>query len=311
MQAAFLCMKFEVNILGCSAATPTLKRNTTSQLLNIHDKLFLVDCGEGTQIQLRKFKFKFQRISNIFISHLHGDHYLGLFGLMSSMHLLGRTRTLHVYGPPELHSLIDLNIKASQSYLSYKYEFHPTQASSPELIFEDNTTLVQSLPLNHRIPTTGFIFQEKVKKNRIIKTKINEYKLSIEEILKLKNGQDVVREGEKVISSEKCTLPPLPPRKYAFMSDTAPLEGGLELIEEADLLYHESTFLNDKIDRAKGTFHSTAEQAALVAKRANVNKLCLGHFSNRYTELSMFLDQAKLHFENSILASDGLNIRIE
>jgi ribonuclease Z len=303
-------MKFEVNILGCSAATPTLKSNTTSQLLNIHDKLFLVDCGEGTQIQLRKFKFKFQRISNIFISHLHGDHYLGLFGLMSSMHLLGRTKTLHIYGPPELHALIDLNIKVSQSYLRYKYEFHPTETKKPELIYEDNTILVHSLPLNHRIPTTGFVFVEKVKKNRIVKAKIHEHELSIEEILKLKNGDDVFREGGETIYSKNCTLPPFPPRKFAFMSDTAPLTKGLELLENTDLLYHESTFLNDKIDRAKDTFHSTAEQAALVAKNSNVKKLCLGHFSNRYTERSLFLDEAKPHFENCILASDGLNIRI-
>ncbi len=303
-------MKFEVNILGCSAATCTLKRNTTSQLLNIHDKLFLIDCGEGTQIQLRKFKFKFQRISNIFISHLHGDHYLGLFGLMSSMHLLGRTKILHIYGPPELKGLIDLNIKVSQSYLRYKYEFHPTQAENSELIYEDSTILIHSLPLNHRIPTTGFVFVEKLKKNRIIKTIIDEYKLGVEEMLHLKNGNDVFREGEKTIYSKNCTLAPFPPRKFVFMSDTAPLTEGLELIENADLLYHESTFLNDQIDRAKHTFHSTAEQAALVAKNGNVNRLCLGHFSNRYKELSSFLDEARPHFKNCILASDGLNIRI-
>ncbi len=304
-------MKFEINILGCAASTPTVKRNPTSQLLNIHDKLFLIDCAEGTQLQLRRFKFKFQRISHIFISHLHGDHYLGLFGLMSSMHLLGRTKVLHIYGPQELHELIDSNIKASQSYLNYTYEFHPTDDSDVHQVFEDNTLTIKSFPLKHRIATTGFIVEEKLKKNRIKKDKIELYDLGVVEILELKKGLDVTRADGTVLTSSECTLPPLPPRKYVFMSDTAPSTKYIDHIHGADLLYHESTFLNDKKDRAKTTFHSTAEQAAEIAAEAGVKQLCLGHYSNRYTDIKLFLEEAHEKFENVILASDGLNIRIE
>jgi len=304
-------MKFEVNILGCAAATPTIKRNSTSQILNLHDKYFLVDCGEGTQMQLRKFKFKFQRINHIFISHLHGDHYLGLFGLISSMHLLGRTKDLHIYGPPELKALIDMNNKASQSYLNYHYEFHSTQDKESELIYEDNTLKVTSVPLSHRIPTTGFLFEEKPKKNRIRKEKISEHKLGVEEILTLKRGEDVYREDGRTFTSAECTLPPYPPRKYVYLSDTEPLNKNIGIFKGVDLMYHESTFLEDKLDRAKATFHSTAKQAALVAYNSEAKKLCLGHFSNRYTDTAAFLEEAHPIFSNTILAHDGLKIIVE
>lgn len=304
-------MKFEVNILGCAAATPILQRNPTSQLINVHDKLILIDCGEGTQIQLRKFKFRFQKINHIFISHLHGDHYLGLFGLMSSMHLLGRTKDLHVYGPPALHQLIDLNIKASQSYLNYTYIFHSTNEEGVNLLFEDNTFTVESFPLKHRIPTTGFIVKEKPKKNRIIKEMIPEYGLGIEEILTLKKGEDIQRADGKIITSKECTKPPLPPRKYVYMSDTAPLSELPDEVLGSDLLYHESTFLEDKVDRAKATFHSTARQAASMAVMAKAKRLCLGHYSNRYTDISEFSTEAKEVFSEVVLAQDGLSIRIE
>ncbi len=268
-------MKFEVNILGCGAATPTLKRHTTSQLLNIHDKLFLIDCGEGTQLKLRKYKFKFQRISHIFISHLHGDHYLGLIGLMSSMNLLGRTKTLNIYGPKDLAELIEVSLRVSQSYLGFRYEFFETNPDAPELLVEDNTLKISSFPLKHRIDCTGFLVEEKQKKNRIIKSKIELYSLGIAEILELKKGNDVIRANGQVISSDECTMDPYPPRKYAFMSDTAPSEKYIDLVRGVDLLYHESTFLEDKIARAKETMHSTAKQAAKFAAEAEVKELVL------------------------------------
>jgi len=304
-------MKFEINILGCGAATPTLKRLNTAQLLNIHDKLFLIDCGEGTQLQLRKYKFKFQRISHIFISHLHGDHYLGLIGLMSSMHLLGRTKTLHIFGPKGLDELLEVNLRISQSFFSYRYEFHVTNAKSPELIMEDNTLKISSFPLKHRIDCTGFVIIEKEKKNRIIKQKISQYELGVVEILELKKGNDITRENGQIITSNECTLSPLPPRKYVFMSDTFPSTKYIDLVKGADLLYHESTFLEDKVKRAKETMHSTASGAAKFAKLAEVQKLVLGHFSSRYTDVSLFKEEASEHFSNVVLAKDGLSIKVE
>ncbi len=300
-----------MNILGCAAATPTLHRQPTAQLINVHDKLILIDCSEGTQVQLRRFKFRFQKINHIFISHLHGDHYLGLFGLISSMHLLGRTKELHIYGPPELHLLIDMHIKASQTFLNYTYVFHGTSTDGVVNLYEDNTFTVKSFPLKHRIPTTGFIVTEKPKKNRIIKEMISEYTLGVEEILRLKKGEDIIREAGEKILSKNCTLPPLPPRKYIYMSDTAPLSQLPEQVMNADLLYHESTFLEDNKERAKKTFHSTAKQAANIALQSNAAKLCIGHYSNRYTDISEFSKEAKEVFSEVILARDGLSIRIE
>ncbi|MFK7757450.1 MAG: ribonuclease Z [Flavobacteriales bacterium] len=304
-------MKFEVNILGCAAATPTLNRNPTAQLINVHDKLVLIDCSEGTQLQLRRFKFRFQKIGHIFISHLHGDHYLGLFGLISSMHLLGRTKDLHIYGPPGLHDLIDRHIKASQTFLNYTYIFHAIDSDRVAPLYEDNTFTIHSFPLKHRIPTTGFIIKEKPKKNRIIKEMIREYGLGIEEILNLKKGMDLKRENGDIILSSQCTKPPLPPRKYVYMSDTAPLAELPEEVLGMDLLYHESTFLEENKERAKKTYHSTAKQAANIALKAKASKLCLGHYSNRYTDISLFEKEAREVFPEVVLARDGLSIRIE
>jgi len=303
-------MNFNITILGCGAATPTLRRNPTSQVVSVHDKLFLVDCAEGTQLQLRRHKVKFQKINHVFISHLHGDHYLGLVGLISSMHLLGRTKDLHIHGPTGLERLIQLNLELSDTFLNFKWIFHPTNPKEKELLFEDNTLEVYSIPLKHRIDCTGFIFIEKPRKPKVSKEMIEEYNLSIIQIRDLKNLVDVKLENGEILSAEKATIASRTPRMYAFCSDTAYLPGLVEHIENANLLYHESTFTEEHAARAKATFHSTASQAATIASLANVKQLILGHYSSRYTSLSDFLEQAQPIFSNVILAQDGMVVEI-
>ena len=303
-------MKFEVTILGCGAATPTLKRNPTSQLINIHDKYMLLDCSEGTQLQLRKQKFKFQRINHIFISHLHGDHYLGLPGLVSSMHLLGRAKELHIYCPAPLQELLELNLKHSDTFLNFKIIYHHNDFKAPQMVFEDKGIEVWSFPLKHRIPCTGFKFLEKPKRRRLSKEMIIAKELSVPEIVALKNGEDVVREDKSTISAATTTLEPSPSRMYAYCSDTAYLEKIVPIIEGATLLYHEATFLESHAERAKKTFHSTAKQAAKIAKMANAKKLVLGHYSSRYRDISDFKTEAVEVFENVYLAHDGITFEL-
>lgn len=303
-------MKFEVTILGCGAATPTLKRNPTSQLLNIHDKYMLMDCSEGTQLQLRKNKFKFQRINHIFISHLHGDHYLGLPGLVSSMHLLGRTKELHIYCPEPLQELLDMNLKHSETFLNYEIIYHHNDFKKPQLVFEDKSIEVWSFPLKHRIPCAGFKFLEKPKRRRISKDVIVAKELSVAEIVSLKNGDDVVREDGSTITSASTTSEPYPCRMYAYCSDTAYYEKIIPNIEGATLLYHEATFLESHAERAKKTFHSTAKQAATIAKMAGVDKLVVGHYSSRYREIIDFKTEAEEIFPNVYLAHDGVTFEL-
>ena len=302
-------MKFEVNILGCGAATPTLKRNPTAQLVNLHDKFFLVDCGEGTQIAMRKNKLKFQRINHIFISHLHGDHYLGLVGLISSMHLLGRTRKLELYGPPGLREIIDVNLRLSQTELNFECEVVELDIKEKTFLFDDKSLEVFAFPLKHRIRCNGFLFKEKKRKPKVDKKTISDYELSVKEIVALKNGQDIERENE-VLKFEELTKSAPDPRSYAYCSDTRYWEKLVDFISEANLLYHESTFLEDKKDRARETFHSTAIEAAKIASLARVNKLILGHFSSRYRKLDEFITEAQTEFENVVLASDGLTVEV-
>lgn len=303
-------MTFDITILGCGAATPTTKHNPTAQVVNVHDKLFLIDCGEGTQIQLRKFKIKFQRINHIFISHLHGDHYLGLVGLISSFHLLGRKSELHVYGPADLKTLIDINLKLSDTYLNFPIEFHPTHPKEQQLLFEDNTLTVESLPLKHRIECTGFLFREKPFPLRLRKEKIREYKLQPSQIIKLKKGEDAPLENGSVVTAEEACWPQIKSRAYAYCSDTAYKEDLIDRVKEVDLLYHESTFLDSEIERAKVTFHSTAKQAAEVAKKAQAIQLLLGHYSSRYKEEESFKLEAQEIFSNVLLADEGLKFQV-
>jgi ribonuclease Z len=298
-------MTFEVTILGCGAAAPTGKHNPSSQIVNMHDKLFMVDCGEGTQLQLRKFKIRFQRINHVFISHLHGDHYLGLMGFISSMHLLGRKSTLQIFGPPELKEIVEIQLRASQTFLEYPIEFHPTTFDEKRLIYEDRSLVVYSFPLKHRINCCGFQFVEKEKKPKIKKEIAKAYDLLPSNIVALKNGQSTLLANGIELTPELATLPADSIRSYSYCSDTAYSENIMAFVEGSSLLYHESTFLESEKERAKTTFHSTARQAAQVAANSKSKQLLLGHFSSRYANDQDFRTEASSIFGQVEIADEG------
>jgi ribonuclease Z len=299
-------MIFELTILGCGAAAPTGKHNPSAQVLNIHDKLFLVDCGEGTQMQMRKFKVKMQRIHEVFISHMHGDHYLGLMGFISSMHLLGRKAKLTVYGPPELKEILEMQLKASQTFLEYPLEIIAWSPSEKQCIYDDKSLRVWSFPLKHRIDCCGFLFEEKERKPKITKTSIAQYGLLPSQIIQLKNGNAVVLENGDTLAPEAVCEEPEPPKSYAYCSDTAFSEKVISAVKGCTTIYHESTFLESEAERAKATFHSTARQAATVAQKAEAKRLLLGHFSSRYASDDDFKKEAESIFKNVSLANEGL-----
>jgi ribonuclease Z len=301
---------FELLILGSSSASPTSERNPSAQLLNIAERFFLIDCGEATQIQLRKFKAKFQSIDHIFISHLHGDHFFGLPGLLSSMHLLGRKQDINIYCPKELKDIIDLINKFSDTRFNYKVNWIFTNDDGFNLIFEDDKVEVFSFPLKHRIFCTGFLFKEKPLLKKIDKYKLEKYNISNADIMLLKKGKNVINKDGELIKNELITFDSRKPRSYGYCSDTIFHKELTNYINNVDLLYHESTFLNDKKERAEMTFHSTAEQAAKIASLANVKQLLLGHFSARYGNLEQFILEAKPLFDNCVLATDGKRISI-
>jgi ribonuclease Z len=297
-------LPFNLTILGSSSATPTSERNPTAQLLAHGEKLFLIDCGEGTQVSLRRMHIHFQRIKHIFISHLHGDHFYGLIGLISSMHLLGRIKPLHVYGPSMLKEILDLQLKASLTTLLYTLEFHETQADQPEVLFEDDLIKVSSFPMLHRIPTTGFLFQEKPGERKIRKDVISLLKVPVHLIPKIKAGADYVAEDGFVHANSVITIDPPAPRTYAFCSDTAYFEDIIPVIQGADLLYHETTFMNNREINAAEKFHTTTGQAATIALKSGVKKLLIGHYSARYDDLQPLLDEARNVFPETELAVD-------
>lgn len=302
---------FELTILGSSSATPTSTRNPTAQLLNIAERFFLIDCGEATQIQLRRFKIKFQRINHIFISHLHGDHYLGLIGLLSSMHLLGRTVDLHLYCPPELEEIIKVQFKYSQSLLKYTIIYHPHKYIANDLIFEDTKVEVRTILLNHRIPCCGFLFTEKPLLANISKEIIETYKIPIEQIAGIKAGADFITTDGELIPNNKLVSCKPQPRSYAYCSDTIYDERIVEYIHGVDLLYHEATFMNDMLPRANETFHTTALQAGTIARKAQVKQLIIGHYSARYKDLQPLLDEAQSVFSNTMLSIEGKSIVVD
>lgn len=303
-------MSFQLTILGSSSATPTSQRNPTAQYLTVHDRHFLIDCGEGTQMQLRKYKLKFTRINHIFISHLHGDHYLGLQGLLSSLHLLGCTQDIHLYCPKPLKEIIDLQLLHSDTHLKYTLKYHFLNTNEKELIFEDDKVQVESIPLNHRIPCCGFVFKEKPGLLSIRKEMIEFHGISTKDILRIKKGEDYQTKDGKVIKNKVLTYPAESLRSYAFCSDTCYDERILPYIKKVSLLYHEATFLKNLEKRALETFHSTAEQAAVIAKKAQVDKLLIGHFSARYKDLKPLLDESKVVFKNTELACEGLVVEL-
>ena len=301
---------FELLVLGSSSASPTADRNVSAQLLNIAERYFLIDCGEATQIQLRKYKAKFQSIDHIFISHLHGDHFFGLPGLLSSMHLLGRKQALTVYAPPGLRPIMDAINKVSETYFNYPIHWIETSNRGQQMLFEDEKVRVWSFPLKHRVFCTGFLFEEKPLFRKIEPYLLEKYHVSRADIPKLRLGMDVLNEDGEHIANHLVTLDPLPPRKFAYCSDTCYDESLIPYISNVDLLYHESTFLNEHEERAAKTFHSTASQAAQIAKQAEVKQLLLGHFSARYRDLDLFLTEAQIHFVNCLLATDGKKLKI-
>lgn len=295
----------KLTILGCHSATPRTTTNPTSQVLEIKNHMFLIDCGEGTQVELRRNKVKFSRIKHIFISHLHGDHYFGLVGLISTFKLLTRETELHIYAPKGLKEVITLQMKLSDSWTSYPLIFHELTSKKSELIFEDDKVEVYTIPLNHRIYTNGFLFKEKENERKLNMNAVVEANINMAYYRKLKQGADVVNEDGVLISNEKVTKNPAPAKSYAFCSDTVYDESIVPIIEKSTVLYHESTFLEKNEALCIPTKHSTAKQAATIAKQANVGTLILGHYSTRYNGYSEFKSEAKTVFENVLLAQDG------
>lgn len=301
-------MKFEVTILGSSSATPVYNRNPSAQLLNCNEKYYLIDCGEGTQQQLTKYNLKAARIDYIFISHLHGDHYFGLIGLLSSLHLNGRIKPIQIFGPKPLLEILEIQFKYSDTVLRYPIEFFPIEADKSVQIFENSDLTVKTIILNHRIPTTGFIFQQKKRQRKLIKEKTDQVPMAYYTVLK--KGIDVELPNGDILRSEDYTTEADAPRCYAYCSDTLFDERYFDTIKGCDTLYHEATFMHDLLERAKETHHTTALQAAEVAKITGAKKLLIGHFSSRYKTLQMLFEEAQSVFENTELAIEGRTFQL-
>ena len=297
---------FRVHILGCGSALPTLKHNATSQVVEIREKLFMIDCGEGTQVQLRRFRIRFTKINAVFISHLHGDHCFGLIGMISSFRMLGRTTTLHIYAPKELKLILDAQLKLFCTGLEFSVVFHSIDTTRHEIIYEDKSLTVTSIPLEHRIACSGFLFKEKPTLPHIRRDMIDFYKIPISQINNIKQGADWITEEGDIIPNNRLVTPANTPRCYAYCSDTRYIPQLYKIVKGANILYHEATYDKQQESKARLFYHSTAEQAAEVAKKAEVGKLLLGHYSARYEDENILLEEAKTVFPDSILASEGL-----
>lgn len=298
--------KFEVHILGCGSALPTMQHVPTSQVLNIREKLFMIDCGEGTQLQFRKAHLRFGRLSQIFISHLHGDHYFGLIGLISTLGLLGRTGDLFIHSVPELEEIIRPQLDYFCKDLSFNVIIKPFDPTKNEIIYSDKSVTVSTIPLDHRVPCAGFLFQEKENDLHLDRKACEFYKIPIKELAHIKKGADYTTEDGKIIPNSRLTKPADPSRSYAFCSDTAYNEDIIPIIKDVDLLYHESTFLEEDRPRAIATKHSTAKDAALIAKQANAKKLILGHYSSRYSNDVAFREEAMEIFPQTVVSNELL-----
>ncbi len=295
----------KLSILGCYSATPRIIAHTTSQVLETRGHLFLIDCGEGTQVELRRHKIKFNQIKHIFISHLHGDHYFGLVGLISTFRLLTRETDLHIYGPKGLKELITLQMKLANSWTNFKLIFHELSSKSSELIYEDEKIAVHTIPLDHRVYTNGFLFKEKQFDRKLDIDKAKARNIDKAYFRKLKQGDDVVNEQGTIISNSEVTFEGHQPKSYAFCSDTAYKEDIIPIIKDVDVLYHESTFMDAHEHLCAKTKHSTAKQAASIALKANASQLILGHYSTRYGNLEGFKAEAETVFKAVLLAEDG------
>ncbi len=295
----------KLTILGCYAATPRTITNPTAQVLEIRNRMFLIDCGEGTQVQLRKNKLKFSKINHIFISHLHGDHFYGLVGLISTFMLLNRQTDLHVYGPKGIKEIILLQLRYSNSYTGYNLYFHELESKESEVIFEDEKVIVKTIPLKHRIYTNGYLFQEKPKERKLNIEAVESYNIDVVYYRKIKYGGDITLEDGRIIPNLELSFDPEPTKSYAFCSDTMYDESIIPIIQDVDVLYHETTFLESEADKAEKTMHSTAKEAAAIAKLANVKQLLLGHYSTRYSSIELFRQEAETVFPNVLLGDDG------
>jgi len=300
----------KLTTIGCYSATPRISAHTTSQVLESRGHTFLIDCGEGTQMELRKHKVKFNQIKHIFISHLHGDHCFGLIGLISTFRLLNREADLHVYGPNGIKELIMLQMKLSKSWINFNLIFHELTSLESELIFEDYKIEVHTIPLDHRVYTNGFLFKEKAFDRKLLVDKAEAKHIDVAYYRKLKQGADVLNSHGELISNADVTTEGIPSKSYAFCSDTAYFEAIIPIINNVDVLYHEATFLETHANLCAKTKHSTAKQAAEIAKKATVGKLILGHYSSRYNNLEDFKTEAQTVFSCVELAEDGKTFQI-
>jgi ribonuclease Z len=298
-------MKFEVTILGSSSATPVYNRNPTSQLLNCNEKFYLIDCGEGTQQQFIKFGLKPSKIDVAFISHLHGDHYFGLIGLLSTMHLNGRIKPFHIFAPAPLKDILDMQFKYSETILKYELLFTAIEADVSRLIYENSDLTVETIILNHRIPCTGFKFKQKKRLRKVLVEKVESEHIGTEYFPLLKRGLDITLPGGEILMNEDYTVDSEVPRSYCYCSDTLADGSYMKNITGCTTLYHEATFMHDMIERANVTHHATALQAAQTAKAAGAKKLIIGHFSSRYKSLLPLLEEAAEVFEGTELAFEG------
>ncbi|MFA9388529.1 MAG: ribonuclease Z [Prolixibacteraceae bacterium] len=302
---------FELTILGTSSALPTVSRYPTAHVLNVRERFFLIDCGEGTQIQLRRYGIKFAKINHIFISHLHGDHYFGLIGLLSTFALLGRKNDLHIYSHSVLPDLLKLQLDFLQEDTTYNLIWHPLNFKRPQVILDDEVIKVTSFPVKHRIPCCGFRFDEKPTELNIRKEKIEEYTIPLRAIHLIKNGADYITDEGTVIPNSTLTLAKHHPRSYAFCTDTAYLPQLNTILKKVNVLYHEATYDKTMEKQAIQTYHSTSIQAASLAKDSGAGQLIIGHFSARYKNIDLLVDEAKTIFENTIAAQEGLVISIK
>lgn len=301
----------KVTILGNNSAIPAYDRHPTAQIVDVKDQLFLVDCGEGALMQMKKYGIRKSRIDHVFISHLHGDHFYGLIGFVTSIGLLGRVKPLHLYAHAPLLNIIEMQLAAANGRLPFEIIFKELLPNTAELLFDENNCQIHSFPVEHRIPCHGFKFTYATNDRKIIPEKCREYSIPKVFYKQLKKGVDYTQKNGKVIPNEWLTDPPPDPLSYAFCADTIYTDSFLSHIQEVDLLYHESTYLNKDLDRATERFHSTAEQAALIAQKAHAKKLLLGHYSSRYKDLQGFYDEAKIVFPNIEVTIEGTTYVVE
>lgn len=303
-------MNFELNILGCGSAKPTTRHQPTAQILNVHGKFYMIDCGEGAQTQMQRMGLSMANVGHIFLSHNHGDHVFGLPGLIGTMDLLGRTAELHIHGPKQIGELLDFLLKVYYADISYQVIFHPVDPRQHQLVFEDRSIEVFSIPLKHRVPSVGYLFREKPRLPHIRREMIDAFNIPVSQINNIKAGASWTTDDGTVIPHERLTTPATPPRSYAYCSDTVYLPQLKDILQGVTLLFHEATYMHERAQRAEQTCHSTAIQAAMQARDAGASKLCIGHYSASIKDESAMLTEAQTVFPNTVLAKEGLVISI-